>query len=500
MRSIVNLIFLFVFAQFQHNGIAQPANSAWPMLQHDPQHTGRSSYTGPENPKVKWVYESGVSINSSPVLAPDGTIYFCESERIGLIDSSGYLYALNPDGALKWEFDLGAPAANTCPAIASDGTIYVHRAPQENLYGTSAVIAINPDGTLKWKYEDQEFYGDWLASPVIGADGTVYVSFEEVCLYAFTPSGDVKWVFVSPTVSSISSSPALSEDGIIYVTDASFYLYAIDSFGNLKWHYNLYPGAGGAAGGSPCVGGDGTIYVTDYDSSLAAINSDGTLKWKCALGPYGYGNNYNTPVIGNDGTIYFGGGGSLHAINMDGTIKWTYPTTSFYLVVDANETIYTRGTNFIQAIDANGLQKWILSDIHGSYPSFAIGDDGTLYFSSAKHWYFDLGINGLFAVEDSTATSVELRDNLPNEFSVSQNYPNPFNPTTTIKYAIPKSSRVKLLVYNSLGEEMKELINEFKSPGEYEVKFEAENLPSGVYFYIITSGNNTITRKMLLLK
>lgn len=97
-------------------------------------------------------------------------------------------------------------------------------------------------------------------------------------------------------------------------------------------------------------------------------------------------------------------------------------------------------------------------------------------------------------------TSVEEDKPLENNFKVYQNYPNPFNPTTTIKYTIPKASQVKLSIYNSLGEEIRELLNEFQSPGEYELKFSAEDLPSGVYFYQLHSGSNILTRKMILLK
>lgn len=97
-------------------------------------------------------------------------------------------------------------------------------------------------------------------------------------------------------------------------------------------------------------------------------------------------------------------------------------------------------------------------------------------------------------------TGVESEESLEKRPELYQNYPNPFNPTTTIKYTIPKASQVKLSIYNSLGEEIRELLNEFQSPGEYELKFSAEDLPSGVYFYQLHSGSNILTRKMILLK
>jgi len=89
---------------------------------------------------------------------------------------------------------------------------------------------------------------------------------------------------------------------------------------------------------------------------------------------------------------------------------------------------------------------------------------------------------------------------IPAAFSLSQNYPNPFNPTTVIHYTVPKTSLVNLSVFNLLGQEVKTLVNEEKSPGEYEVRFDGSNLPSGIYFYRLVAGDFVKTMKMLLMK
>ncbi|MEG8946785.1 T9SS type A sorting domain-containing protein, partial [Rosettibacter firmus] len=85
-------------------------------------------------------------------------------------------------------------------------------------------------------------------------------------------------------------------------------------------------------------------------------------------------------------------------------------------------------------------------------------------------------------------------------FSLQQNYPNPFNAITIIKFSVPKSSFVNVTVYDILGREVSVLINEEKSPGIYEVEFNASNLPSGIYFYRMQAGNFSETKKMILLK
>jgi len=86
------------------------------------------------------------------------------------------------------------------------------------------------------------------------------------------------------------------------------------------------------------------------------------------------------------------------------------------------------------------------------------------------------------------------------DFGLKQNYPNPFNPTTTITYSLPKSTFVTLKVYDIIGEEIAELVNEKKDSGTYDVTWNAQNIPSGVYFYKITAGEYSKTIKMILLK
>lgn len=86
------------------------------------------------------------------------------------------------------------------------------------------------------------------------------------------------------------------------------------------------------------------------------------------------------------------------------------------------------------------------------------------------------------------------------EFNLSQNYPNPFNPSTLIRYSIETDDFVSLKVYDIQGKEIRSLVNEKKTRGFHEAIFMNDNLPSGVYFYKLKSGNKTVTKQMLLLK
>jgi photosystem II stability/assembly factor-like uncharacterized protein len=100
---------------------------------------------------------------------------------------------------------------------------------------------------------------------------------------------------------------------------------------------------------------------------------------------------------------------------------------------------------------------------------------------------------------------VEVTNLAPKDYSLQQNYPNPFNPVTTISYSLPVKSQVELVVYNTLGESVVQLVNEQKEAGRYEVKFDSHsgtvrNLPSGIYFYRIQAGSFNQTKKMIILK
>jgi hypothetical protein len=89
---------------------------------------------------------------------------------------------------------------------------------------------------------------------------------------------------------------------------------------------------------------------------------------------------------------------------------------------------------------------------------------------------------------------------IPNYYSLAQNFPNPFNPETTIKFAIPQTEKVKIVIFDILGREVTTLVNELRNAGTYSVKFDASSLSSGVYFYSIQTPNFTETKKMLLVK
>jgi hypothetical protein len=96
--------------------------------------------------------------------------------------------------------------------------------------------------------------------------------------------------------------------------------------------------------------------------------------------------------------------------------------------------------------------------------------------------------------------TIEVVLGTPTEYELGQNYPNPFNPSTLISFTLPEAGYTSLIVYNSLGQEVAELVNNQLEAGSHQYNFDAKNLTSGIYFYKLESENFVQVRKMMLLK
>ncbi len=329
---------------------------------------------------------------SEPVVGSDGTIYAASIEvRHSTHTFSGHLFALNSDGTQKWQFDTtdflsAGEEGVTSPAIGAHGTIYVGgREISSDIFrseqrGDSSSLgflyAINPNGTLKWKFATGK-KADFSTSPMIGSDGVIYIGSGDGNLFAINPNGKLRWkcaVGQKP-----SSSPSIGSDGTIYVdSDGDSDLHAVTPGGALKWKFK----ADGPLTSSATIAADGTIYVgvvqgTDEQTAkLCAINPNGRLKWeftaKTAF--------FTDPAIGADGVVYvYSGEHSLYAVNPDGTLKWRSASVGSQ-TIGASATIGGDGTIFVgaNALTPNGAVKWKY-DEHVSGTA-KIGADGTIYF------------------------------------------------------------------------------------------------------------------------
>jgi outer membrane protein assembly factor BamB len=310
-------------------------------------HNGNLYAVNPDG-TIKWTYLTMGEIWSAPVIGTDGTIYI---QAVGR-----EIYAVNPDGTLKWSYKAGDPGndpklvnTGSSPAIGSDGTVYVGCC-DENLY------ALKSDGSLKWSHP-----GGSQTSPVIGTDGTVYYGTGHA-IQALNPTdGSLKWTYPVLVDEMELGSLAIGNDGVIYMSTLDYVdgqhnsLYAVYPDGGtlkLKWKFLL----ASSTASSPSIGADGTIYIGTSNHILYALNPDGTIKWQKDLGAI---IEYTTPTIGADGTIYVctsHEGGTLFALDSNGNILWSNNQTQSIAApaISPNGIIYV-ANYYLFAINSSSL-------------------------------------------------------------------------------------------------------------------------------------------------
>lgn len=219
-------------------------------------------------------------------VAPDGTVYA----------AADGLYALSPDGKLKWKFAPGVTHCAAPPAVGLDGTVYLG-CHDDTFY------AIGADGAKRWDFRAGD---DVDSAPALAPDGTVYFGSDDRKLYALGPGGVVKWALT--TGGPVRSSPALGADGTVYVGSFDGQLYAVRPNGAVAWTYRTAD----RVASSPLVDAAGNVLVGSEDDRLYLLAPDGKLLWSLLLD----GDVDATPALGADGTIYVGADDrALHALH-----------------------------------------------------------------------------------------------------------------------------------------------------------------------------------------
>ena len=214
------------------------------------------------------------------------------------------------------------------------------------------------------------------------------------------------------------------------------------------------------------------------------------------------------------------------------SMKWlaSEKILSIYRIGEPEHTGYkilSSGTNTVTMIDwydgydtvDTDLWSWMTSGTIDTL--FDSGGDGSVNFISQNSVNISLGDSTTFWVgisigdsESEMVSNMSLAEgkynlitdveneskNVLTDYKLNQNYPNPFNPSTAIQFSIPKTDFVSLKIYDVLGNEISELINEIVPAGEHTINFNAGSLTSGIYFYRLVTGDYFKTNKMTLIK
>lgn len=396
------------------NGCLQ--NSPWPMYGHDAQNTCRSEYDASQNEGYeKWkYYVDYASLNIiTPVIDGNGTIYFT-SKYDGL-------YAVYPNGTLKWHSDLTG-FTEFQPAIGPDGAIYA---------GTlSRFHAFYPNGTLQWMLPMEK---NFCSRPVVSPEGIVYTGTDDGYLYAVHPNGTIKWEY-HLGYSLIATS--LDVAGNVYFTARYCdYLYSLSPNGTFRWRFETVHDTSDA----PLIGDDGTIF-TSPGCYMVAVNPDGTERWRVPTSAIG-----GSPALSPDGTIVYSSLGRevLGLDPEDGHIRWQYqldytPKDKTRPVVSSDGTVFFAnvdeggGTAYLNALNLDGSLKWaarLTTDVYpydrvllGPAPS--VSADGTVYVTT---WFYgeepSFGYVHAFGQLDPNApTSPTITGPIKGKVGVQQEY------------------------------------------------------------------------------
>ncbi len=171
-------------------------------------------------------------------------------------------------------------------------------------------------------------------------------------------------------------------------------------------------------------------------------------------------------------------------------------------------SLLSSGLNIIAGL--NGAGTFASTDNGLTWVDMNLGmGDLSVYCNLITHSYIFAG-TGLTSVWRRPVNQVisvkTISNTIPDKYVLYNNFPNPFNPSTNIRYAVPKSGFVKIVIYDALGKEVAVLVNEQHKPGLYEVKWDARNgeysaeVSSGVYYFKIITTEFTQTNKMILLR
>ncbi len=409
------------------------------------------------------------------------------------------------NGNCLWAKSAGGAVSDIASGISTDanGNSYVTGSFKGTAtFGTTQLTSAGSDDIFIAKYD---VYGNCLWANKAGGteyDGGAAISSDENgnCYVTGIFYGTATF---GTTQLTSSGSPNFSD----------IFIAKYDFNGNCLWatsaggtDYDFGFGISIDANGNCYVTGSfigtatfGTTQLTSVgadDIFIAKYDVNGNCLWAKSVGGTEYDYGYSTSLDAN-GNCYVTG------IFQGAATFGTKQLTSAG-IIDIFITKYDVNGNCLWAKSAGGTDNdfgyYISADANGNcYVIGAFKETaifGTTNLTSAGDYDIFVAKYGASEIND-----VERNENkqIPETVLLFQNYPNPFNPNTTISYSLPKATKVELKVYNLLGQEIATLANEEKSPGNYEVNFNAANLSSGVYIYKLQAEEFVQTRKMLLL-
>lgn len=409
-----------------------------------------------------------------------------------------FLLALVPSaGFCAWNVQVSGTTVNLHSITASHSTINHAWA-----CGNNGVILYTSNGGTNWiQHNSGTTKNLYCITYMEAAGGPVICVGEDGLILRTTQSTNGTWENIpSPTTKTLWS---MSDFGGFAVGDSGVILKTTN-FG-LNWTMIASP----VTERLNHVTGVFTAMACGDNGTVIRSNAQG-LNWTSV--PTGFSNDlYGIPMFNSNPAVISGDGGMIFASSNLGNNWFTMPSgttrrlTSCQYSTNNTQKLYMVGFNGLIIKSTNnganfGYQLsntavnlnstfFYLDDMNG----FACGDNGTILRTTD-------GGGTIFPTEIKNISS-----KVTGEYLLQQNYPNPFNPSTSIEFSIPKNANselsiVNLKIYNALGKEVAVLINENLPAGAYSIQWDAKNFSSGTYYYKLSAGEFTETKKMLLIK
>ncbi len=402
----------------------------------------------------------------------------------------------------QWSFDTAVSAGTnpTAIAITSDGSKLV--VTNNAIPGNVKIISTSDYSISDIDISGIENYPNAVAIAPNDSIAIVNTLHKTIFINLYTHT--IKNTITAPCASTTLYGIAITPDGKtgVYPDLSSDCMQQgirlVDASGNSSNSTFIQVNTTGELYGIALTPDGSSALLTTFSSDspkIVNLSSSGVQNISgISAGSYGVAMFHNS----NEALIF--DGDSLDRVSLTTnsktkTISYLSYNTNFQNIAITKDDKY--------AFVAGAIEKLVISlDNNSVIETFTAGGTNITTNSNGSEFYVTDSYNGTVRVyKEQIPNGVKSGKNyLPSDYQLSQNYPNPFNPNTTIKYAIPKAGLVTIKVYNILGNEIATLVNEEKRPGEYSVIFNGLNLSSGIYFYRITSGKFTETKKLILMK
>jgi hypothetical protein len=375
----------------------------------------------------------------------------------------------------------------------------------DNIYaGANGMIYISTDGGESWNGSNRISTEVDFVSALTKYDNRIFAGAYNYGVFESTDNGTT-WFprnigLIGPGAKTISDF--VIRENKLYASTIGSGIFVFDLFTGNNWQpFNNGIPSNLANNVNSITLKDGIIYAGAGGNGYYYTNQPGSDEWT----EHQFGEIISEPLTFFDILIL---GQHQFILSSYGLYKSTDSGNSWYFINTgtgylSNGNFINTGTDFFVAMTKSSRTIWLKSsdngitwnlwnEVIGAITLNAVYTNGKIFDGRLYGlWYYQL-------VPDN----VDDEDNGPEDFILNQNFPNPFNPVTNITFSVLsiKNDHIILKVYDSLGREVVTLINEERPVGKYEIEFDASNLSSGVYYYSLSTGNVSSTKKMTLVR